>query len=209
MCSASKHFPPLLAKSQSSSPSPSTYPVIHSRLSHPSNGQPELQVRVRSAGMPGSRKQERLCWSRERRPFSPMSVRAAPPVQERPVYPAGQDQGKRALTPRPFLLRGLDSAGCMRRNLHRAGGDAVQAAADVGHKPQGADHGRQDSEYAGTVWATPLGRASPYCSSCRRLCVRCTGLSGITFLSLCRCASNSRGVGPAGVGTSASFSMSA
>jgi hypothetical protein len=107
-----------------------------------------------------------------------------PPVQERQFYPAGQDQGERALFPQPFLLRGLDSAGPMRRNLHRAGGDAMQAAADVGRESEGKIHGRRDHDHAGTVWATPLGRVaelSPYGSSACVFLECCTGLSGITF----------------------------
>ncbi len=44
------------------------------------------------------------------------------PVQERLLYPAGQDQGERAHTTSPFLLRGLDSAGSGVRNLHRESG---------------------------------------------------------------------------------------
>src|SRR6266704_3077808 len=62
----------------------------------------------------------------------------------------------------------------------------------------------------GTASAAPAERASlppPY-GSCCLLLVRRTLLSGITLVSPRRCVSSSRGVGPAGVGTSTSFSIS-
>ena len=43
-------------------------------------------------------------------------------MQERPWYSVGQDQGERARTTQPFLLRGLDSAGSGVHNLHRESG---------------------------------------------------------------------------------------
>src|SRR5713226_6370859 len=68
--------------------------------------------------------------------------------------------------------------------------------------------GEQD---VGTASAAPAERASfppPHDSPCLLLARR-TCFMGITFVSPCRCASSSRGVGPAGVGTSTSFSISA
>src|SRR5260370_12242053 len=109
---------------------------------------------------------------------------ALPPVQERQVSPASQDQDKRALTPHPFLLRGLDSAGSVLRILHRAGGDAVQAAADVGHRQQ--EHFMvveimiTRGPFGRPRWQDPL---TPLRSFFSVLFVCCTDLSGLASFS--------------------------
>src|SRR6266516_4965271 len=59
----------------------------------------------------------------------------------------------------PHHLRGLDMAWPWRMNPHRELGTRSRAAADVG-QARGAAHVRQKG-YAGTGWATPLGRV-PY-----------------------------------------------
>src|SRR6266566_1156719 len=125
------------------------------------------------------------------------ALRFAPTSAPLLPYPAScAALTRRALLPRsPHRRgRGRGAAADGRQARHTVGGGLTVSSGE----------GRGD-RFGGSSRAGLL--ASPYDSSCLLL-VRRTFLIGITLVSPWRCASNSRGVGPAGVGTSARFSMS-
>lgn len=139
-------------------------------------------------------------------PFSTLPPCGCPSVARR------SRPSERAPALRPPSLRGLDSSCSVESQPAPEGTRSRRCGRRLTDITAGQAHVWQQ-EGRGTASAAPAGRATraapSYVSPWYVFLERCTDLSGMTFFSSFRLASNSRGVGPAGVGTSANFSMRA